>query len=29
LEDEGSKKWCTWWYTEKLQKLHDKYKINY
>ena len=29
LDDEGSKKWCTWWYTKKLKELHDKYKLNY
>lgn len=29
MENEGSKKWCTWWYANKLLQVHDKYKLNY
>ncbi|MBC7088625.1 MAG: hypothetical protein H5T96_09220, partial [Tissierellales bacterium] len=29
LNNEQSKKWCTWWYTKKLYDLYEKYKINY
>jgi len=29
LNNEGSKKYCTWWYANELKKLSLKYKINY
>jgi len=29
LNDENTKKWCTWWYTDKLWKLYEKYKLDY
>ena len=29
LNNETTKKWCTWWYANKLWELYKKYKINY
>jgi hypothetical protein len=29
LNDENSKKFCTWWYANKLKQLKEKYNLNY
>lgn len=29
LNNEESKKYCTWWYANKLKELHQKYKLDY
>ena len=29
LNDEQSKKYCTWFYAEKLNELKQKYNLNY
>jgi hypothetical protein len=29
LKDEKSQKYCTWFYTKKLNELKEKYKLNY
>lgn len=29
LNNEESKKYCTWWYVKQLKELSDKYKLNY